>query len=207
VGYWPKKALYQVTTAPTGEPVDLALLKQHIRVTSTAEDTLLQHYLDTAIEAVERCTNKLTRPAAFTGHYGRFEFLRTEYDIFVKLERFPFRAVTEVRAWDGLQFNVVSTAEYKVEEKSESYTRVLFDDFSDFNLLTVTAEGPEEPYPLQIDFTAGPATAAASNFMLKTAILHYGAWLYDNRGDCDEGDMPDTLRNLIGKQRILDVFA
>lgn len=206
MGYISKAAFYGVLTPPSGAPVDLATLKSHLRVTSTAEDAILQIYLDTAIEEVEACTNVLTRPADFTGNYGTFEYESTEYDLFVKLERSPFRAVTEVRAWDGDSFEVVDPVEYRVENKS-TYARVLFDNFADFNFLTLTAEGPEQPYPIQVDFSAGPADAANAPGALKLAILHYAAWLYDNRGDCEDATMPSTISKLISKHRIVDVYA
>lgn len=46
--------------------VSLALVKQHLRVDSTSEDTIIQHYLDTAIEYVEALTGKMLARGAAT---------------------------------------------------------------------------------------------------------------------------------------------
>ena len=206
MGYWPKANNYEVKTAPSGLPVDLDTVKAHLRITSCDEDVLLNLYLETAVQEVERLSNVLTRPAEFEGQYGTFEFDgRTGYDYFVKLERAPFRSVSEVRSWNGTDFTVVDAGDYEVELKRDGYTRIRFDAFGEFNYLTVTGDGPQEPYPIRVDFQAGPADAKDSE--LKMAVLHYVAWLYDNRGDCAESEMPATVRSQIARHRILDVFG
>lgn len=208
MGAWPKQAFYEVTDAPSDEVVSLDLVKSHLRIDSTFEDVLLAQYISTAIHEVERFTNLTLRDTGFRGNYGRFMWERTEYDLFVKLERAPFSAleVTDpVLAWDGDSFEAVDAEEYRTENK-HSYARVLFDNFADFNFLVNTGEGPEQPYPIQINFRAGYATGQIPPTLV-TAVLHYTAWLYENRGDCPEEKMPASLQTLLARHRILDRFA
>lgn len=63
---------YKVTTAPTTEPITLALAKEHLRVTDTAEDTLITSLIVVAREWCEKYEHKKYMTQTITVHFDSF---------------------------------------------------------------------------------------------------------------------------------------
>jgi len=199
-----KSGYYETLTGPTGSPVDLALFKSHARIDFDAEDAILQTYLDTALLKVEEFSNQSMRPAQVRGNYAALDAKQFNDYPFVDLQRAPIRSVDAVRLWDGSQFEVLTeNVSYRIEQKA-GYWRVVFDEFSNLGFFSLS---DDQQYPVQVDFSIGPADAANADSRLKLAVLHWAAWLYDNGGECGGEEMPSTVRKLIGSKRILRVFG
>lgn len=63
---------YMVTTAPTNEPITLSEAKEHLRVTDTAEDTLITSLISVAREWAEKYELKAYMTQTITAHYDAF---------------------------------------------------------------------------------------------------------------------------------------
>lgn len=199
-----KSAQYTITAGPTGTPVTLSTVKEHLRVTSTTEDGIIQMYIDTAVEEIERRTNRLMRTFTFQGNYAVLDRQPTERFRYVELEKAPLNAVTAVEVTnDGSTYTAVAAENFNVEEMDIGFWRVQFPSAAN---IFANVDYEQVPYPLRITFTAGYGSGNVPPG-LTMGILHYVAWLYDQRGDCPDSAMPASLRQVIGSWKIKRIFA
>jgi len=63
---------YIVSTAPTTEPVSLAEAKEHLRITDTAEDTLITALITAARQWCEQWERRAYIEQSITAHYDSF---------------------------------------------------------------------------------------------------------------------------------------
>ena len=204
MGYIPKVALYETVTVATANIVELATVKANANIDHDDDDAIIQLYIDTATEEVERLTNRLLNAVSLRGNYPGFKVVSTEYDYFVELERAPVRQVTAVQRFD-VQTNDyvdISTDDYEIRQTS-TFWRVLFYPYSAVNFIGITATGQRVPYPIRVTFDAGYADVNSVPNKIKMAIIHYATWLYNNRGDCADEKLPDHIDRLIGGCRVL----
>lgn len=167
-----------VLTPPAAEPVTLGEMKQHLRLSSDAEDEVITALLTTARVAAENFTG-----AAFITQDLRLLLDRAPPQL-LELPRTPVSAVTAVTV-DGLAV--------------EAYT---------VDLPTARLDLRGLPQPLaamagiHIDFTAGyGAEAAAVPPPLRQGIRQLAARLFENRG---EG--VDTALTLSGAASLLQPY-
>lgn len=205
---------YVFTTPPTGEVVSLALVKSNARITSDAEDVLIQFYIDMAVDRISRVTNRLLQPAVLQGFYPHPTCGRYERFLFVPVERTPVTTINEVAIWDGeTQDYVALDADEWQQESTATYPRILFDPTVVFDN-TVDVDDLQS-YLIRVDFDAGYPTSDDIPDALRGAVMQYATWLFKNRGDCDDCDsksvggfmFPNSIVDLVCSFIIRRVFG
>jgi uncharacterized phiE125 gp8 family phage protein len=192
------QSILTVTSPPAVEPVSVALVKQHARIFTTADDALVAIYAQTARVMVEEYLSRklinqtclwTVRPeGSLHGGYSRVP--RT-----MRLPRAPVSAINSVTILDYLgNSTVVTPATLPVAQGGP-----ILGYLSDLNLAPATLRiGQETPLSgggtvswtqldsIQVSFTAGygaDGTTVPPN--INQAILMVAANLYENRGDAE----------------------
>lgn len=206
--YANKVALYEYTTPPSGEVVTLALTKSNANIDHDDDDTLLAFYIDSAVEEVERLTNRILRPATIRAGYATYERARSEYAYYVEAQRAPIRSITSVERYnpDTEVYDTVPTDDYVIEQTS-SFWRILFYPYVQLDALFSLLYLDQVAYPIRVTFEAGYLNPDSVPSKLKLAVMQYATWLYNNRGDCSDEELPPHLTKLIGGCRVLRVFG
>jgi len=203
------------TVAPTVEPLTVAELKAHLRVTSASEDGIIGDYLTAAREACEAYTRR-----AFLEQTYRFTLddFPSAYTCGVRAavgdraKRFPDRvielprpnliSVTSVTYYDeddALQ--TLSSNSYTVDTDSLVGCVVLKEDES------WPAVSSNIPNAVRVLYKAGYGTAATSvPATIKGAVRFYVAHLYRQREPINIGNIinqiPLTLKAMLDVERI-----
>lgn len=217
---------YQVTVPPVGGPVSLTLFKQHINVTHTLTDELLQVYLNAAVEFAEKYTNVTLINRTYTtfrdffpnpnqseGYYtyGRVPtgastlIPSTIGNVGFELRRSPVTSVSSIiyTNTDNNSITVDPAIYYLSAEK----------DYSEVLLLENRSWPTDLLHKLQsvsIVFVAGQgATDADIEACWKVAIMNHAAMLWANRGDCSDGnclkELPLSSKAFYDQKRIISV--
>lgn len=217
---------YEVTIPPAESAVPLALFKQHIKVTTSLEDALLQLYLDAAIKFAEDYTKRdlivrtyetfrdfFPNPNQNEGYYtfgqiptGTANFLTsTQSNVGFEIRRSPLKSVTQITYIDTA--NMVQTVSPTVYYNSaeNDYSEILQKADTDWptdvenRLQTVT-----------ITFTCGlfvNAAAVSANWII--AIMNHAANLEANRGDCSSSSCmnlaPPASLAFYEQERIINI--
>ena len=189
-----------VDPAPT--VVSLDDVKCHARVDYDDDDAVIQIYLDAAIERIEILTNRILRPVSIVCNAAFEDLTYFERYPFVELERNPTRAVTLVEVHNGTDFETVDTDSFLVERKA-GFWRVQLYPYQFFRNYIFPVD---VPYPIRVTFDAGYEDGQVPA-KLRLAVMQYATWLWNNRGDCSEENIPEALWGLIGQCRILRVFG
>ena len=204
---------YTQLTAPAAEPITTAEVKAQLRLSTSADDTLIG---DTIIPGVrdfaERHTMTAIPKRTFTAVYdntsrtqasqlGWWDGVRegsVSESVFVRkleLPLPPLVSVEEVRAFDrNGDSSVFASTNYYLDTYGEPGSLVLKDGATwPSNLRDLNA--------LEVDFTAGYDTVPP---MLKIAMLQIAAHWYENRELYEVGTI--LARVPIGAMAILDRF-
>jgi len=199
-----------VVTAETAEVVTLAEVKSFLRVTTSDEDTVIQSFLDAAIDETKNYTRrslinrtlKLTLdrfPASNTNDWWDgvrqlpiSELHRSSEKI--ELPSPPLVSVTSIVTYDtGNTASTFGSGNYTVDTAN---SRVLlnFGQVWPVDLRNLAA--------IEITYVSGYG-AAASNVpaSLKTAIMQHTMEMYEMRQFCEP---PEICRNLLNRYRIRD---
>lgn len=89
---------YQITTAATDSPLTLAYVKEHVKIDYTDEDTVLQGYLDAAIEYAEKYTERGIMTQTVTQVYDDWP---AAVGCNIELALAPLQDVTNVKYYDS----------------------------------------------------------------------------------------------------------
>jgi len=170
----------KLITAPAVEPVDLTLAKAHCRVTNSAEDTLLTHYIEAARLTVDGRAGVLGRALITQTWELVLDCFPSE---FIRLPLPPLQSVTSIKYLDP----------DGVEQTLDS-ARYLVDNASQPGGVVVDADGwpatDDTANAVRIRFVAGyGATAASVPAPIRSAILLTVGDLYENR----QGQQKDAL--------------
>ncbi|MCP4489033.1 MAG: hypothetical protein GY820_17225 [Gammaproteobacteria bacterium] len=187
-----------VTSLPSGYPVTLEEVKALLRITSTAEDDLLDSLIAVATETLEAYTRRVFIERTVQEEFDSVMISGTEVYPFVKLCRSPLISVTTVEIYDGTSFVEES---YQTKDQP-GFARILFNEW--------TYGTGDTPFPLRVTFKAGYGDAVAVPSTIKQAIMMYANYLYVNRGDCNPEcrmGVPVGVRALLGAYKIVDVFG
>lgn len=194
----------RVRTSPTWEPVALADLKTHMRITTTDEDTFLTGLIVVARMLAERYTRLTIPQTAWSVWHNRWPLggnewwdgvregaLSAERRPYVELPQPPLQAVTAFKVYDDADTpTTVDPSTYFVSLGSEiKRGRLNLRNNASWPIALRCADAVE------IQFTSGwLGTDATNNTVpaaLKTAIKMIAAWLYSNRGDCEDSTVLD----------------
>jgi len=184
---------WTLTTPPTEEPVTLAEIKDHLRVSGTAEDSLLTLYAQMAREAVEEETWRALMPQTWVLYLAGWPA-----DGIIELPRPPLQSVTHIKYTDedGVEATLAAT-NYRVDTAREPGRVVL----------APNGEWPSDVLDsvngVAVTFVAGYADASAVPTMAKAAILLQIGEIYANREAVIVGSTPQVTPAV---QRVLNLL-
>lgn len=194
---------YTVTVAPAEQPVTLALFKQHININHTLTDTLLQTYLDSAVQFAERYTGRTIINRTFQTFRDFFPY-PVENEGYYPYGRIPTGANTLIPSTIGnVGFEIrksplVSVSSIQYTNTSNvlttvdptTYYNTVETDYSELVLVQEATWPTDARVRMQnivITFIAGlGATEADIEACWKVAIMEHAAMLWANRGDCSD---------------------
>lgn len=182
-------------TAPAAV-VTLAEVKDHLRIDGTAEDTLLQRYIDAATDAIE-------------GPYGIGVLLGSQvwesyHDCFsnvIRVPLFPVISVDEIRYLDDAgDEQTLSTTVYQVDTVSNPVRIALKPNQSWPTISTRSLN------PVIVKFTGGYATPPEA---LRAAVILWVTHMYEIRQPfvvgTSVGEVPYAVEELLNRYRLLAV--
>ncbi len=155
---------------PTEEPVTLAEIKDHLRISGTAEDSLLTLYAQMAREAVE---NECWR--ALMAQTWVLYLTSWPTDGIIDLPRPPLQSVTHIKYSSAGAVHTWPESNYLVYTGIEPGRVVLAPDAA------WPSDALDSGYPIAVTFVAGYADASAVPGMAKAAILLQIGEIYANR--------------------------
>lgn len=182
----------RLITAPTSEPVSVAELKAHLRVTATADDAYLGSLITAAREYAEQQTGRAL--AAQTRETTADAFPRSGV---LPLGYAPAVSISSVKYLDveGVEQTLESSV-YAIDTRSEPGAL----------LLAVGKSWPDTaaiPSAVRVQYTCG----AASSESLKLAIKLVAAWWYEQRLPVNVGnivnELPNSLSAILWSNRVL----
>lgn len=185
--------MYKIATAAASEPISLSEAKLHLKVESgeTTDDNLISSLIVSARRHCEQYTNTQLISATWDVYFDKFE---DEMRIF----KSPVTSISYVKYYNAS--NVLTTldaANYVTDIVSEP-ARVT---------LAYGYQWPSEydrTNAINIRFVSGYANAAAVPDDLKSGMLLYISYLYDNRGDDLTNRPPRVIYDLWNPYRIME---
>ena len=148
----------KLITPSTLTPVTLTEAKDHLKVTGTDSDTLIQTYLNAAIKRVE--------------DYRQSVVMSSEWELYAKtwplsfnLQKHPVTAINSVKYYDDDNtLQTVSSTNYRLQDFRVP-CRLEFDsNFTEPSLY-------DREYPIVVNFQAGFTYAASSSYALIKQVV------------------------------------
>lgn len=179
---------YVVTTGPgSNYPVDLTIMKSHLRVDYDTDDALIQLYMRVAEQMGEQIARHIFTQKSFRTYVDWFEgpYIQIKRGPLVTLDSFQY--LTDE---DGTYEDVPSDDYYVTS--NQNYWRIYIKPSAVWpSKITSRKQG------VKIEFTAG-FSVADTNMPedIKLAIMHHVSVLYEQRGDWGAADA--TTANVIG---------
>lgn len=162
---------YVVIGKVSEELISLADMKLHLRVTYTLEDTLIQSYINEAIDYVETLTEK-------------YLAIRTIQEYFPKYRLKGLELCKElVKTIDLIEYIAVDTTDSSYTSLDTSkYYKNLVSNPAKIILKNgeIFPELSNEPNPIRITYTSG-YTSAAAPFIYVSAVKYLVAQKFQNR--------------------------
>jgi len=181
---------YELSTAPTGDVVEMADILDHLRVTEESDYTYLAALNDRAVRWVERRTQRQLLTATWKLYLDAFPAE-------IQLRKLPVASVTSVQYVDlDGDTQTLSASYYQTDYKSQDRPGRIMPAYgyswpntrsSIYNAVTVT-------------FTAGYGTASDVPETIKHAIMMLVGHWYDHREAVDEVEfkpVPYAVDNLL----------
>ncbi len=182
-------------TAPT-QIVTVAEVKDHLRIDGTAEDTLIQRYIDAAVDAIE-------------GPYGigvlmgsqEWEFYQDYFTPTIRIPVYPVISIDEIRYVDeGGTEQVLSTDVYQVDTASNP-ARIA----RDYNQTWPQTQA-RALNGVTVKFTGGYTSVPEA---LRAAVILWVSHMYEVRQPFIVGtnvmEVPYTVEELLNRYRVLGV--
>ena len=199
---------YSVLTPAAAYPVTLAEAKAYLRVTNTAEDTLINSLIIACTNMVENYTGRTLINTTFRGQFSTLTVLKTESWPVIELMRGPVVSISAVEELVDGSWTDLDADDWALKEM-DGYSRILVDP-------SVTSVADSEtivPYQYRVDFIAGYGAPAGVPDDLKTAIKLAINFFFTNRGDCgecgmgmDAGTLPPESKMMANPYRIRRIF-
>ena len=201
-----KKAYtYNVTTAAVNKPLKLDTVKNFLKISLSdkSQDDLLNIFIDAATEFGEKYTNRdfINKTyTTFRDDFSSFCDINTTFE----LRRSRISSVTSIKFLVNDVLTTVATSIFG------------FTDVTDYSeiFLKEDQQWPTNvdniPQAVEIIFVAGyGADETSVPADVKIALLSHIAFMYENRGDCNTGDIGDKLplnvRTLYNKLRLINI--
>ena len=207
----------QVVTPPAIEPVSLDLAKQHCRIDSNADDSLIPAYIAAARTMAEAYLSRalITRTLLWVvTPQGSLRPDRSRLRGVLELPRAPVQSITSVAVMDVLGNTTAIQAAALPVVPPAVLLGYRADLLQEPARLAIGADTPlaggglvrnTEIENVQITFVAGyGAVATAVPQPIIHAILLIIGFLYEHRGDSD-GDLPKAAEWLLDPYRMMFV--
>lgn len=153
------------------EPIDLATAKAHLKVTSTADDSLITALVTAVVDFVESYTGRQYRTGT------AWTLLLDDFDDRMCIRVSPVAVITAVEYLLAGVWTTVPTSTYYLK-RSATWSEVLLADGQAWPDDADTIE-----HRVRVSFTAGPHTESLQT--AKAGMLRLLAAAYDDRGDCE----------------------
>ena len=184
--------MYKIVTQPTSEPLSLKEAKDHLRVTGSEEDSLINNLITAVRQEAEKYLNRVLIEQTWDMFLDKFP--DDDGDIFI--HKTPVTAVTSLQYYDAN--NVLQT-----------WARTNY-DLDHYNEPASIYPAYSISYPATLDtknvviirFTAGYGDAGDVPDAIKSGMLLYLSYLYDNRGDATTTGIPHAVWNIWNNYRI-----
>jgi len=190
----------KVTTAPASEPVSLAELKASLRITDTAQDSLLTQYIIDARDMAERFTGRKFIEQTLTSYTERNYTIGNEWWSGIRQGHVGYSlgcpSYIEFDWAPAVEISSVVTIDTSNSESAYAATNYYLESFDDdklpkmqFNNNASLPGDLRRENAWKIVWKAGYGTASTDvPASIRRAILMLAGHLYENRGDC-EGEL------------------
>ena len=190
-----------IITQPTIEPITVAELKEHLRVETVEEDTLINGLLVAAREQVENWTRRALMTQTWEYYLDRFPSRN-----YIVLPFGNLQSVTSVKCKDcyGIESTLTVDTDYIVEKNGDNHGRLVlpYEGIWPSDVLFPSK-------PITVKFVCGWATRDAVPVKIKQAIKLICAERYENRGESVIGQtvvLNKAAGNLIWSARLWGEF-
>lgn len=185
----------KLVTPAASAPIDLATVKAHLRLPSsyTAEDTMLQSYLEAAVKTAEDRTNRALMEQTWRATIDKFPKL-------IRVNKTPLIEVTSVKYYDpDGSLQTLSSDNYIVDSDGEPWRIIPAPGIS-------FPSTQDRVNAVVITFKAGYSSAALVPKNIIAGILLIVDDLWKNRGSIVTGtivsEIPLTADKLFSTERI-----
>ena len=149
-------------------PITLTEAKKYIVVDHSYHDTMINNMLTDAFETVELVNDRVLSSRTFVLYTD--EINNDTYHPHIEIMSSPCTAVSDVASvQDGVYTSISGSY---VVEINDAFSRVYLTESYDVD--------SKVALPIKVSFTAGYSTMPAA---IRSIILQYTAFLYENRGD------------------------
>lgn len=189
---------WKLVTAPTDEPVYLEAVRDHCRITTHAEDSLLLSYMQVARDHLEYVTRRQFLTATLLYTLDDFPACRE-----ILLPRPPLQSITSVKYYDTTNvLQTLATSVYTSDTMNEPGRVILKPD-------QVWPAVYDLPNAVEIRYVAGWNDPLAVPHGIRQAILLLTSHLYENReGSAEKAllEIPLGICALAGMHRIEELY-
>tara|TARA_R110002096_G_scaffold246771_2_gene439141 strand:+ start:450 stop:1079 length:630 start_codon:yes stop_codon:yes gene_type:complete len=207
---------YSLVTAPSIEPVTLTEAKAHLRVETTADDTLLTSLIKSSRQMAEAYTGitfidttwKLfidNWPSTYNKAWGSgVRELPIDYDnkrSYIEIPLSPLQSVTHIKTYDNADASTtIASTEYQVSTYAgitPKKGRITLRDGATWPTFERNADG------IEIQLVSGYGTATTDvPETIRQALLIDIAFRYENRGD---GSISGNAKQLLNQFRTISL--
>lgn len=192
----------KVTTAPASEPVSLAELKLSLRITDTAQDTILTQYIVDARDMAERYTGRKFIEQTLTSYTDSYPTIGGEWWSGWRQGHVGYQTGTRHAIcfdWaPAISITSVVTIDSSNAESAYASTNYYLENYDDdklpkmqFNDNASLPGDLRDENGWKIVWKAGYGSASSDvPASIRRAITMLAGYLYENRGDC-EGNCVD----------------
>lgn len=190
----------KVTTAPASEPVSLAELKLSLRITDTAQDSILTQYISDARDMAERYTGRKFIEQTLTSYTDSYPTIGGEWWQGWRQGHVGYQTGTRHAIcfdWaPAISITSVVTIDSSNTESAYAATNYYLENYDDdklpkmqFNDSASLPGDLRDENGWKIVWKAGYGTASTDvPASIRRAIIVLAGHLYENRGDC-EGEL------------------
>ncbi len=191
-----KPDVYVQTERASGLPITLVEAKSQLNIPSavTTWDTEITSYINAGMLAFENFTKQVLIEAIFIGYYNTFP-------VSVELKKSPLRSIVSVKYFD------VDNVEQTVSS-GDYYTTVA--DYYSYLIFIETFITPDtfgRPQIFKVEFKAGLSTNDTDTPEdIKLGIKLFVAYMFENKGDCSNTELPKAVADQFYQYKILDII-
>ena len=187
----------EVSVAPSVEPVDLADVKIHLRVDISDDDTLINSYITTAREYVEKVTRRALITRTMIGYIDCFPGVN-----FILLPDAPLQSITSLVYTDGAGDDTTfDSGNYSADTICEPGRLVL-----GYNKSWPSVTSFATVNPIAITYVAGygDASTDVAEIYKQVILLLVGSWYENREAIIATGAVPQEIRFAVENLLMID---